>query len=244
VKDASRFEFTGVTPGTYRIRIKKEKEEFVIPNIFIEEGKNEIDLYYPPGLNTEERTTGLKKAFEAGQKALNEGDYDEAANHFRNALAWDTAQAPLWASFALTLVGAKKYDEALHAWKMAIRFDPEEASYWNNYGSTLFRMGRYEEAPPYFVKAAELNPDGKGIFLSNAGAAWLALGRENEAISAYEKAVDDPNVLPETFYHLGSLLFKTGRKKEASKHLKKYLETAPNGIHSTSAERLLRQIEG
>ncbi|HWP31307.1 MAG TPA: tetratricopeptide repeat protein [Fimbriimonadales bacterium] len=242
MKDTSHFEFSDVKPGSYRIRIKKDKEEFFILNILIEEGKNEITLYYPPSLNKEERSAGLKNAFEAGQKALNEGRYDEAAGHFRNALAWDTGQAPLWASLALTSVGAKKFDDALNAWKMAMRLDPEEASYWNNYGSTLFQMGRYEEAPPYFVRAAELNPDGKGIFLSNAAAAWLAAGNENEAISAYEKAIEDPNVLPDAYYHLGSLLAKTGKSKEASEHLKKYLQLAPDGIYSNSAKKLLQQM--
>lgn len=244
IKDTNRFEFSDVKPGSYRIRIKKDKEEFVILNISIEEGKNEITLYYPPSLNREERSARLKNAFEAGQKALNEGRYDEAAGHFRNALTWDTGQAPLWASLALTLVGAKKFDDALNAWKMAMRLDPEEASYWNNYGSTLFRMGRYEQAPPYFVRAAELNPDGRGIFLSNAAAALLAFGKENEAISSYEKAIEDPNVLPDAFYHLGSLLAKTGKAKEASGHLKKYLQIAPDGIYSNSAKKLLQQMGG
>ena len=113
--------------------------------------------------------------------------------------------------------------------------DPEYAEAWSNKGWTLAKLHRYDEALKCITKALELNPNlteaqklkqvviqkqgsnkaedttiwhNKGIDLSD-------LGRYQEAIACFDKAIEINPRCTESWIGKGSILYKLGKYKEA-----------------------------
>ena len=81
---------------------------------------------------------------------------------------------------------------------------------------SLYHAGRPEEAIPLYKKAIRLSPIADSWFLSGLGACYRMMGRYEEAISAFKRAI---NILG--FPYMGPLLGHayaiSGDKKEAEK---------------------------
>ncbi|MCH8274765.1 MAG: hypothetical protein IH851_08240 [Armatimonadetes bacterium] len=237
-----RFSLSGMPPGTYEVRIRQGRRTITIPILMLEDGQNELRLFWPPAFDETERLDSARTAFQEGSIDLSGGEYGRAAERFLEALQWDTAQAPVWAALALSQVGAERYEEALNSGMMALRLAPGEAAYHNNVGSTLFRMRKYAQAVPRYRRAAELNPDGRGLYLSNSAAALIALGHDRDAAAAYEQAVKDPNVPVTSWFHYGALLTRIGPAEDAKRALLRYLELDPGGPYAQPARKRLRSL--
>ena len=233
--------------GTYELvaerKVGKENRVMRIPAITLEDGPGDLMLYWPAGVATE-REAKLMDAFNGAAADLSAGRYDSAVTGFKNALTYDTAQAPVWASLALAYIGRKDYTSALQAGMMAIRFAPQEAAYQNNVGSTLFRLGRYADAIPRYEKAIALNPAGKGVYSSNIAACHIAMGHEPEAMASYRDALEDQKVPASAWYYYGALLQRSGNTTEATNALRKYLSLAPNGPYAIDADSRVRAMGG
>jgi tetratricopeptide (TPR) repeat protein len=240
---SGEFLLTGVATGDAAVSIKVGRQIFEIPRMRVEAGKNEVILYYPQTMDLEARSKGAEATYSRGSQLLQAGEYAEAISQLTLSLTFDTAQSPTWGAMALCYVGLGRLDDAVFCGQMAIRFDPEESSYWNNLGSTYYRMKRFEEAIAMYERAASLNAAGAGLYFSNAAAAYYALNRTSEAIAAYEKATRVEGCPPGSWFHLGSLLARTGENAKAAVALKEYLAKQPTGQFSESAKRLLSQIE-
>lgn len=240
--ESGRFSLTGIEPGVYEVTLNRDRQRLTIAELLVEAGANNILLYWPPPMTNEERSVETRAAFAEGVADLAAGQYSRAEEIFRQALMLDGGQATLWASLALSQVGREQYEEALFSGMMAIRFAPGEAAYRNNVGSTLFRLGRFREAIPRYKEASERNSDGLGLFMSNTAAAYIALGSDSDAATAYSQATTDPNCPESTWFYHGALLARTGDPREAETALKRYLQLAPNGPFAEQARRRLRSL--
>ncbi len=238
------FAFNRVAVGDSSITIKVGRQVFEIPRMWIDEGTNEITLYYPTDMTPDVRAAGAEAGHRRGSQLLQAGEYAEAISQLTLALTHDTAQSPTWGSMALCYVGLGRLEDAVFCGKMAIRFDPTESSYWNNLGSTYYRMRRFSEAVTLYERAADLNPAGSGLYYSNAGAAHFAMDNTAAAISAYEKAVKAEGCPPGSWFHLGSLLARTGENAPAASALREYLSRQPTGQYAESAKRMLQGVSG
>jgi Flp pilus assembly protein TadD len=77
--------------------------------------------------------------------------------------------------------------------------------------------------------------------------AWVAsqIGgapAKTEAISEYQKALALKSGMPEVHYNLGLLLADQGRKSEAEKELKLFIQQAPNDPDIQKARELLGKL--
>ncbi len=236
------FQFDSLEPGVYEVRLNFKKKTVLIPTLLLEDSVNNVTLSWPKSLDPKVRADEVNKAFEIGNQELRSGNYEQAITALKDGLTYDCSQAALWGAISLAEVGQNKLQNALNSGMMAIRLGPKEASYRNNVGTILHRLGRYASAAKRHEEAATLNPDGKGLYLSNAAASYLTGNMDQQALGAYKSALEDPNVPVTTWFHAGSLANRMGESGLAKTYLIKYLELAPSGEFAERAQSILRAI--
>lgn len=238
------FKFEPMDSGVYEVKISVKKKQVTYPTLLLEDGSNVVTLYWPKSLDNKERSDQVAANFQAGMDKLRGGEYTSAISDFRNGLAYDGSQSALWGSLSLAEVGAGKLQDALISGMMALRLSPAEASYRNNVGTILHRLGKFSDAAKRHEEAAALNPEGKGLYLSNAAASYLTGGMDQKALSAYKAALEDINVPATSWYHAGVLANRLGEQDTAKSYLNKYLAAAPTGEFVERARTILRYMGG
>lgn len=244
LQSGGRFEFRGLETGVYEVRLKSGRRTFILPRVLVEPSGIHLPLTMPPAMKEEERLAALEAAMAKGRSQVRGGLWREAIETLTGALKFDSGHAAAWAEISLARVGLGELEEALVAANIAIALGPDEDSYFNNAGSILYRLGRYAEAAQRHQRAAELNPDGRGVYLSNAAASYVALGRTADAVQAYEEATTDPNCPASAWFHLGIARIKMGRSEAAISALQTYLAKEPNGPFAEVARHRLEFLGG
>lgn len=99
----------------------------------------------------------------------------------------------LWYTKAEILEALKRYAEALECYNNAIELEPEYASSWQSKGCLLYyHFKRYEEALECFCQSRDIGGD--SLAWSAIGATLNRLGRYNEAVDIFGKALElNPN---------------------------------------------------
>lgn len=122
-----------------------------------------------------------QEAFDAGRKAYEQGQYEQAATLFAAA---DTPEAKVYLGQSLTRGAAKK---AFTAYDEALRADPSLDDAMEAMGLLLADQGETAQAKTWLIKAGTtggLRPES----LVRLGDMFLAEGDCREALAAYEKA--------------------------------------------------------
>ncbi len=87
-----------------------------------------------------------------------------------------------------------RIDEAVHHYSEAIRIDPRDYSSIDRLAMVRFGRQQYEEARALYLSLLELSPDDAQTY-SNLGATLYYLGRREEALRHFERAVEiDPDL--------------------------------------------------
>jgi len=122
----------------------------------------------------------------------------------------------------------REHDKAIAAGQRAIALNPNGADAYAQLAFTLFCSGRSAEAIELLRKAILLNPIPPSYYLCHMGSAYSALGKYEDAIEAYKKALHrEPN---DIFAHMGltATYSLIGREKEARTEAAEVLRIDPN----------------
>lgn len=130
--------------------------------------------------------------FQHGVIAERAGEREAATKHFLSCIEMDGQHAPalnylgyMWAERGENLVDAEKFI------RRALEKEPENAAYLDSLGWVLFQQGRYHEALDPLQRASQLaaaDPD--PTIEEHLGDVLDKLGRRNEAIKAWERALN------------------------------------------------------
>jgi adenylate cyclase len=118
-------------------------------------------------------------------------------------------------NFAFLYLQKREYDKALYAAERSLALDPGSAWAMWRYARVLSFSGRPEEAIPILEKAIRLNPLGPSTFFADRGLSLRLLGRFEEAVVFYKKAIERS---PNDFWyhaHLAVVYTAMGRDEEA-----------------------------
>jgi adenylate cyclase len=118
-------------------------------------------------------------------------------------------------NFAVLYLQKRDYDKALDAAERSLMLDPGSAWAMWRYARVLSFSGRPGEAIPLLEKAIRLNPLGPSSFYGDLGLSLRLLGRFEEAVAAYKKAIQRS---PNDFWfhaHLAVVYTAMGRDEEA-----------------------------
>jgi len=95
---------------------------------------------------------------DAGARLLAANRKQEALASFERAVAADSAFAPAWANFGVTLWQLRRGDEAVAKFRRALELDPENADIRVNLGEGLALNGDYGQAIEVLDDALRRNP--------------------------------------------------------------------------------------
>jgi Tfp pilus assembly protein PilF len=116
-----------------------------------------------------------------------QGEYEQAAEHYRHALAQAPGRAALHYNLANVLAAAGRAAEALDNYRRALALDPDMQAAHTNLGNLLRRLERPGDAAEAYRRALFLDPGDAGARY-NLGTALLDLGRPGEALAYFELA--------------------------------------------------------
>jgi tetratricopeptide (TPR) repeat protein len=172
---------------------------------------------------------------ERGNACFNQGAFDEAINAYNKASQLDPSFGMPYSNLALTYLTQRQYAEAILLYQKSIgllKSDKDKALSWNGLGNAYRCINDYANAFAAYHKAAELDPETAGMRegtdnfqtaqspknaqdWDDLGELFLKMGSFDEAVEAFQKAID---LEPETGKPYGNLAYTLvlqNRYKEA-----------------------------
>jgi len=209
------------------------------------------------------KNRALNEAFNAGKEAMNNKQYDVAADKFTAATQMAADQPVIWANLADaevhladTKTGAD-HDAALtkagEAYQKALTLRPDDAGVHNNYGLLLAKMKKFDEAQAELGKAAQIDPPSAGKYYYNLGALLVNNGQTDAAADAFKKAIEADPKYADAQYQYGICLIGKAKLGDDGKYIpvpgtreafEKYLELKPDGPFAESAKGMLASLSG
>lgn len=185
--------------------------------------------HYDTALRLEPRSADALR--NRGATLLQLGRLDEAARSIEASLEIEPGSAAAHHSLGTVLLRARRPQDAIDRFNEALRLDPAHAEARNNLGMALEMTGRLPEAAEQYAEAARIRP--AAITLDNLGYALLRMGRRDEALAHFRRAIDlQPDYAPARI-SLGTMLLDAGRVEEALQHYRVALQHSQG---STAAE--------
>lgn len=158
------------------------------------------------------------------------GRFDDALADYSAAIGLKSDSSEAYVNRGLIYLQTGRNEEALRDFTTALSLDP--ATNFKAYSERAIvnkRMGRYEAAINDYLRAADINPGSADIHY-NLGNLYAQIGRYEDALSAYSKAISSgAGPQPDYFNNRGIVYRKLGREKEAQQD---FLKAAEAGSRS------------
>jgi Flp pilus assembly protein TadD len=116
------------------------------------------------------------------------GRPEEAAEHFRKALALKGPSAPAHYNLGTALTLGRHLEQAEYEYRQALRIDPSYANAHNNLGNVLLAEGKSAQAVAEFREVVRLQPE-SAMAHSNLAAALAAAGDRAGAVEEVDAAL-------------------------------------------------------
>ena len=163
---------------------------------------------------------------------------EQAEELAQKALALDSSLPDVYILFAWIYLTKKQPEKALSHAEKAVALSPNGAEFQVVLGQCLNALGRPEEAIPFFDRAFRLNPFPPSFYFTDLGNAYRMLGRYEEALAEYKKAL---HVQPDSLFAnvgLAGIYSLLGCEKEAREAVTGVLRLNPK----FSAERYVKTM--
>jgi len=174
----------------------------------------------------------LDSIVELGDDLVALDDYKEAEKRYDQALEIDEHYRSALEGKIRILLLMDKYSRAEKVAKDAIEQHPLDPSFEMYMGKILIERGSYEDALPHLNKALELSGKTDSMTINRVyvslGAAYQKLGRSQQAMDQYSKALSINRHNPNVFLYRGNLYYKRENYSQALEDFKKVLELDPN----------------
>jgi Flp pilus assembly protein TadD len=148
------------------------------------------------------------------QARLVEGNLDEAAAAFRDALRLRPDSADLHRGLGAALARQGKRDDAAACFQRALHWRPDGGELYNELGLAFLQQDRCAEAERHIRRAAELKPDSAEMH-NNLGVALARQKKHDEAVGCFRQAVRLEPRYVEAHTNLGFVLRDSGRLDDA-----------------------------
>jgi adenylate cyclase len=174
-----------------------------------------------------------------------------AAQAAQKALALDDSDPRVYAALTNLYIMQRQYEKAIAAAERQLELNPSGAQAYRSMGLTLYFADRAIEAIPFIEQAIRLDPYPSAITFRHLGGCYRSVGRYEEAITAYRKALkENPD---DIFTHIGlaSVYAKLGREEEARAEAKEVIRIHPKfsladyakSLHSNDQSKMDDYIE-
>src|SRR5262245_33022346 len=184
-----------------------------------------------------------KKQYDLGLKFVNKGDFQQAANHFQEALSIYPEYLAARNDLGAQYLKLKRIDEAEKEFETVLRDDPKNFNAKFNMGLVQVERKRYQEAIALVNEAIALDST-RPVARLWIGVAKLELGDLETAEAELTRALimgGDECIAAN--YHLARVYLDRGDLAEASRSIQVYIQAAPRGELIKEAKELAHQIE-
>ncbi len=178
-----------------------------------------LDLWFRFSESPEE---SMKLAVDAAQKALALDDSDPLTH----------------TCFSALYIMQRQHDKAIASAERALELSPSGAGAYCSLGTALLYACRFSEAVQYFEQAIRLDPFPPSALFRNLGGAYRGVGRYEDAIVQYKKALKlEPDDL---FTHLGSghYIHQIGPREGGSSRSRRSPEDTPQVFSGTLCQNI------
>jgi adenylate cyclase len=151
----------------------------------------------------------------------------QAAEMAQKAISLDESDPCGYEVLSMVYLFKRQYERAIAEAERAIALDPNGADARSQLGIALFTAGRQQEAIAPLEKAIRINPIATPNSFRSLAAAYRDIGRYEEAIAAYKKALERA---PDSLYAnlgLAATYSLAGRDKEAHAEASEVLKLQP-----------------
>lgn len=184
-----------------------------------------------------------RKAFAAGQKALDDHDIDKGIEYLKKAI-----QAYPSYPQAYTLLGAayleqKNYKDAQISLQKAVELDPKSAGAYLELGAVLNIQKDYPGAVTALTKGLEINPDVPAVAEYELAKAYMAQQQWQNAEVHLRKAIAKQLDLAAAHVSLGNVLLKKGDGPGALEEFQTYLKLDPSGPMAAGVKDIIPKIQ-
>lgn len=122
-----------------------------------------------------------------------------------------------------------RYPEALNDVNRSLELAPGEITALHHRGNVLFALNRFQEASDDYAHALIYETDDSGLW-NNFGASLAALGRTNDALKAFNHAIDNKSPSTNAFLQIAFLQLQLNHPDDAAAILDRFekLQSSPN----------------
>ena len=158
----------------------------------------------------------IKPLLALGATADSAGQYGEATEAFRKAIALDGKNAEARLGFAKSLINLDRTDLAIAQFRILIAANTKDHRVFNGLGVALSLAGDHEAAEKAYIDGLEIAPE--NLALRNNLALSLALaGNFDEAIRILRKVAADPRATPRNRLNLALVFGLAGQPDRAAR---------------------------
>ena len=166
------------------------------------------------------------------------GELEVAEAHYRESLALEP-QPAIYNDLGFVLERQGLTEEALEMYRKAIELDPESASGHHNLAGSLARQGEHAQAERHFRAALERKPTTQSY--TGLGFVLRAQDRTDEAIGAFQQAIETDPKNAAAYDQLGTIQIAEGKLEEAASTYRRLARTQPSAAaHQELAQVLMR----
>jgi Tfp pilus assembly protein PilF len=183
-----------------------------------------------------------KKQYELGLKAVNKGNFQQAATYFQEALAiypeYIAARNDLGAQY----LKLKQIDEAQKNFEMVLAADPKNFNAKFNMGLVEIERHNYTDAIVLLNQAIAIDST-RQVARLWIGIAKLELGDVQVAEQELTRAlITGGTDCVAAHYHLARIYFSRGAIQDAMRSVQSYIQLAPRGEFIKEAKELQARI--
>ncbi len=252
------FEFRGLTPGRYIVRVECQGYQTVEGTVDLQpsrSNRNEFvqlnmgarleprDSAPPPGdtIVSAELLSVPEKAQKELQKAQesSRGErYEQAVRHLKKALKIHPAFPEAYNNLAVQYLRLGREQEALEALTQSLQLRPTAQAH-QNLGVLRMNQGQYQEAAQSLFEAHQMDPE-DGQTMRSLGELFFRVGQYQMALEWLNKVSDDDDAM--LALARGHCHLRLEHYGEALRHFEDYLQLAPGAPQAKETRKLAERI--
>lgn len=183
-----------------------------------------------------------KKQYELGLKFVNKGNFQQAANHFQEAIAIYPEYLAARNDLGAQYLKLKRIDEAEKYFEQVLRDDPKNFNAKFNMGLVQVERRNYNEAIALLNQSVAIDST-RPVARLWIGIAKLELGDLEVAEAELTRAlIMGGDECVAAHYHLARIYLNRGAVNDAARSVQAYIDQAPRGEFITEAKALARKI--
>lgn len=186
--------------------------------------------------------SAAKKQYELGLKFVSKGNFQQAANHFQQALTIYPEYLAARNDLGAQYLKMKQLDEAQQHFELVLANDPKNFNAKFNMGLVQVERHNYRDAIALLNQAVAIDST-RPVARLWIGIAKLELGdlevAEQELTRALIMGADE---CVAAHYHLARIYFNRGALEDAKRSVQVYIKQAPRGEFIKEAKELEQRI--